>query len=79
MFINEKNIFLFDGIGALLSFIFTGLLLPVFSDSVGIPIFILRYLAFLPLVFTAYSFYCYRLPTKTKPWMLLTLVSAIGI
>ena len=76
MFSNEKNIFLIDGIGAFLSFIFTGLLLPVFSVSVGIPIFILHNLAFLPLAYTAYSFCCYTMTKKIKPWMLLTLICA---
>lgn len=74
--LNEKNIFLFDGIGAVLSLIFTALVLPLLSDSIGIPVGILRCLAVLPLVYAIYSFSCYHFPEKTKSWMLLTIIAA---
>ncbi len=76
MKLNEKNIFLFDGVGAFLSAIFTGLLLPQFSEFLGISAEVLRLLALLPLGYTLYSLSIYRFVFHIKPWMLLLIISA---
>ncbi len=45
MKLNEKNIFLFDGAGALLSAILTGVLLPLYADLLGLSVGVLYILA----------------------------------
>jgi hypothetical protein len=72
----EKNIFLFDGTGALFSAIFTGIILPLFSDLIGLPLWILYCLALFPITYGFYSFSCYYLMKKSKAWMLLTIILA---
>jgi hypothetical protein len=76
MKLNKKNIFLLDGIGAAISASFTGLLLPVFSDRLGLPTQTLYSLALFPLVYAIYSLSCYWIIQKTKTWMLLGIVTA---
>lgn len=76
MKLNEKNIFLLDGAGALLSAVFTGLLLPVFSEPIGIQVQVLRSLAVLPLMYGIYSLGHYFFTQKIKPWMLVAIVIA---
>ena len=73
---NQKNIFLFDGIGALLSAVFTGLLLPLFSDLLGIQTEILHRLALLPMNYAVYSLSCYKLVKKIRSWNLLVIIFA---
>jgi hypothetical protein len=73
--LNSKNIFLFDAVGAALSLVVTGGILPFFSQTIGIPRTVLYCLAFFPLVFGLYSFVCYQLPAR-KAWMLLAIVFA---
>lgn len=72
---NSKTIFLFDGAGAVSSFLVTGLLLPLFSEAIGIPKNILYGLALFPLLYGVYSFSCYMLPAR-KPWTLLAIIFA---
>lgn len=76
MCLNRKNIFLLDGVGALLSSIFTGLLLPLFSEDVGISTSVLHCLALIPFIYGIYSISCYLFPKITKPWMLITIIVA---
>ncbi|MCM2354180.1 MAG: hypothetical protein NDI63_11250 [Pseudobdellovibrio sp.] len=76
MQLNEKNIFLLDGIGAALSACFTGLILIRYSLFLGINISTLQNLALLPSAYAIYSLSCYFFISKTKPWMLLTIIGA---
>lgn len=76
MNINSKNIFLLDGIGAAFSTLLTGLLLPFFSDWLGLSKQTLSILALFPLAYGIYSFNIYFFANKTKPWMLLGIVIA---
>lgn len=76
MRLNEKNIFLLDGIGAILSACFTGLILIRYSLFLGINVSTLQNLALLPTVYAFYSLSCYFFASKTKPWMLLTIIGA---
>lgn len=73
---NERTIFLFDSVGALLSFVFTGLILPSFSDALGLSRNVIYFLAAFPAVYMIYSFTCYRWIKEIKGWMLLTIISA---
>lgn len=76
MRLNEKNIFLLDGIGAVLSACFTGLILIRYSLFLGINVSTLQNLALLPTIYAFYSLSCYFFASKTKPWMLLTVIGA---
>ncbi len=73
---NERTIFLFDGIGATSSFVLSGLILPRFSEALGLSKDILYFLAAFPAVYLLYSFSCFALVKKIKGWMLLTIISA---
>lgn len=74
--LNEKNIFLLDGIGAVLSACFTGLILIRYSLFLGISVSMLQTLSLLPAAYAFYSLSCYFFTTKTKAWMLLTIICA---
>jgi hypothetical protein len=74
MSLNERNIFLLDGVGATLSAALIGLILPLFSHWVGLPSWSLHYLAILPLIYAFYSFACYRFVTPVTPSLLKTIV-----
>ena len=56
---NPKKLFLIDGLGALVSAFFLGVVLVRLESFFGIPPFILYFLAFLPCLFAAYDFFCY--------------------
>lgn len=76
MRLTQKNIFLLDGIGAILSACFTGLILTRYSLFLGINVSLLQSLALLPTAYALYSLSCYFLVSKIRPWMLLTVISA---
>jgi hypothetical protein len=74
--LTQRNIFLFDGLGALLSTLVTGFVFLIFSEALGLPPSLLHCLAVLPLVFIIYSLCCSRLAKQIKPWMLLGIAIA---
>jgi hypothetical protein len=76
MQINHKNIFLLDGIGATLSAVLTGLILPMFSDFLGIPTLIFYCLAIFPVIYCLYSYSCYFFVKRIKPQMLIAIIWA---
>ncbi len=76
MRLNQKNIFLLDGIGAILSACFTGLILVRYSLFLGINVSLLQSLAMLPAAYALYSLSCYFFVPKIRPWMLITIISA---
>ena len=76
MRINEKNIFLFDGVGALLSATLTGVLLPLYADLLGLSLGLLYILALFPLMYAVYSFSCYFFVKKKNPVFLKIIMSA---
>lgn len=57
--LNPKNLFLFDGLGALLSAFLLGIILVQFNDYFGMPKQALYFLAFLPCLFAIYDFVYY--------------------
>ncbi len=59
MKIHRTNIFLIDGIGAVISAILLGVVLPAFQVWIGMPIHILYLLATMALIFAAYSLSCF--------------------
>lgn len=76
MKLNEKNIFLFDGVGALLSATLTGVLLPLYADLLGLSVGVLYILALFPLMYALYSFSCYFFAEKQNPVFLKIIMSA---
>lgn len=76
MRLNEKNIFLLDGIGAVLSACFTGLILIRYSLFIGINVSLLQSLALIPAAYAVYSLSCYFFVSKRRPWMLLAIIIA---
>lgn len=73
---NERNVFLFDGVGALLSSVFTGLILPLLFDWTGLTPSFLYSLALLPFIYSLYSLICYKFSKYIRPWMLKTIIMA---
>lgn len=73
---NERTIFLFDGVGALFSFLISGFILPRFSEVLGLSQDILYTLAAFPVLYLVYSFSCYALVPTIRGWMLLTIIFA---
>ncbi|UXR63703.1 hypothetical protein EZJ49_11540 [Bdellovibrio bacteriovorus] len=75
-YLNGKTVFLFDGVGALLSLLLTGFILPHFSELLGVPRHILYCLALFPLLYSIFSLSCFFLATRTKLWMLKSIIAA---
>ena len=67
MDINTKKLFLIDGIGAMVSALFLGVVLVWLKDKIGMPVNILYLLAILPIFFAIYSFSCYFFKENSKP------------
>ena len=53
------QLFLIDGMGALLSAVLLGMVLPNFEQLLGIPLLLLYFLATIPIVFFIYDMICY--------------------
>jgi len=67
---NPYNLFLLDGLGAVVSALSLGALLPYFNEYIGMPRETLRYLAMPAVAFAVYSLACYFIrPVKWRPWM----------
>ena len=67
---NSKNIFLLDGMGALVSAAIMGLLVAQQVSFFGLPSNAAYFLAAFPCVFFVYSIYCYlNLATDWKPYL----------
>lgn len=76
MKLNKKSVFLFDGIGAAVSFMMTGFVLPRFTEVLGLTTQTLFFLAAFPFVYMIYSLSCYFFVKEIKGWMLLTIIMA---
>ena len=57
--INPRSLFLIDGIGALISAVLLGLIMPHWVTFFGIPEKSLYILAFIPCTFIIYDIFCY--------------------
>lgn len=70
MSLEPKQLFLLDGLGALLSAFLLGVVLVRLENVFGIPKSTLYFLAFLPCLFAVYDFYCYlRIKENYKPFL----------
>lgn len=76
MRVDERSIFLIDGLGAVTSAATTGLVLPLFSPWTGIPASLLHILALFPVVYATYSLSCFGIVKKIQRWMLRSIIAA---
>ncbi|MEO1417693.1 MAG: hypothetical protein AAFW00_20585 [Bacteroidota bacterium] len=68
--ITPRNLFLLDGIGALVSAIMLGVVLVQFESFFGMPASVLQYLALAAGIFAVYSFSQYvRFPQNWIPYL----------
>lgn len=74
--INRQNIFLIDGLGASLSAIFSGLILPLFSEKLGIPPWLLYGMATIAVTFCIYSLFVHFGSKAYRPEFLLAIILA---
>jgi hypothetical protein len=63
---NSHKLFFFDGLGATLSAVSLGLLLPYFNEYIGMSLIHLYFLAGTAVVFAVYSLSCYFL--RIEEW-----------
>jgi len=63
---NHKQLFLIDGLGALLSAFLLGVVLVKLERFFGIPANVLYLLAAIPCFFAVYDFYCYHKVNKNS-------------
>ena len=74
--IHSKNVFLLDGIGAVVSASIMGLLVAQQVSFFGLPSKAAYFLAAFPCVFFVYSIYCYfNLPTDWKPYLKMIIIA----
>ncbi len=59
MTLTPKQLFLIDGVGALISALALGVVLPMFQHHFGVPISTLYLLAAAPVLFVIYDLVCY--------------------
>jgi hypothetical protein len=65
-----RRLFLFDGLGALLSILFLGLILPAFETEFGMPAQVLQLLAIVACGFASYALACFRFsPRNWRPFL----------
>ena len=72
----SRGIFLLDGVGAVLSALLLGIVLPAIQPWLGVPLRMLYGLALLPVVYAIYSFGCYAFADHRNPRWLLGIMSA---
>ena len=74
--LNQRNIFLLDGIGAGISSLLTAFVFPIFSQQLGLTNQFLYNLAFIPFFYMIYSLYCYFILLNIKIKTLNTIIVA---
>lgn len=72
--VNRRTIFLLDGLGALVSAFFLGVVLPAFSHWIGLPVPLLHALGGIAVGLSCYSLGCYALADPAKPGYLRRLI-----
>lgn len=65
----QRNVFLFDGLGALASAVATLIIVLAFQPRVGMPAETLWGLVLLAAVFVAYSLGCWARRAPLRPWL----------
>ena len=67
---DERTIFVLDGIGAMVSVLLLGVVLPHLHGWIGMPIQVLRWLTLWPVCCLLYDVYCYGFADLKEPrWL----------
>lgn len=74
----DRNIFLIDGVGALLSAFMLGVVLRRFESFFGIPASALLVLALIPCFFVVYDLFCHRYGTAHRS-RLLWIIALLNV
>jgi hypothetical protein len=75
----RKFVFLIDGLGALVSALLLGVVLPFFQDHLGMPLPIFYGLAALAATFCIYSLSCFFLVrTHQRKWLQAVMLANLG-
>ncbi|MBY0424944.1 MAG: hypothetical protein K2Q22_04840 [Cytophagales bacterium] len=77
-FINTKNIFLIDGLGALASSLLLLTVLKPWANEVGLPPKTLAYLGYVALLIIPYSVFCHFL-VRSQPHIWLRVLASINL
>ena len=72
--IKFRSVFLIDAIGALLSFLLSGFILPYFSEILGIEPSVFQTLAGIALTFIIYDLIIYFKFQQIRPWMIQGII-----
>lgn len=78
MQLTVKQIFLIDTVGALISTILLGIVLPAFQHFIGFPLAVLWGLSGVALLLFVYSFSCYK-RTLRKPELFLRGIGILNL
>lgn len=73
-----RNLFLLDSLGALLSAVMLGVVLPKYEMFFRMPADVLRVLAIIPCIFALYSFLCALIKTKNER-LCLTIIAVANL
>lgn len=76
MKLDKRILFLLDGFGAFVTALFMGVLLPLFSEELGIPVWILRGFALVGVLFCIFSLFCYWRVQNIQRAHVLTIITA---
>jgi len=69
--LTPRNIFLIDALGASVSFVLLGFVLPYFVAFTGMPSHVFYLLAGVAFLFAIFSFFCFKLnPQNWRPYLL---------
>lgn len=74
--LSSRKLFLIDGVGALLTAVLTGLVLPSFESYVGLPLVALRALGIVAFMFSIYSFLNFHFFSPNWPRYLAAIAVA---
>lgn len=74
--LDRRTIFLVDGLGAVVSALSLGVVLPAFQPSIGMPLAVLHFLAALAAGFSVYSLSVFRFADHSKPLWLRIIIAA---
>jgi hypothetical protein len=66
---------LVDGVGASVSAVFLGIMLPAFNERIGLSLPILFVLGGLALLFAVYSLTCFFTSAPYRPYLLLIIIA----
>ena len=74
--LSVRTIFLLDGLGAAVSVVVSGVLLPIYAEALGLSPLLLQSFAALAFAFMLWSLSCRFLVRRIRRWMLLVIIAA---